>query len=103
MRTGEIGPDILPVGELLANQTKQDQIIAAIGGSLSDYKINDVDDDASPNYYGFTDKDENWYILKETISPGANTYRYEKGGPGGYTTAWTGRASGTYVYYYTAF
>lgn len=69
---------------------------------LAEYKIADKDDDASPNYYGFTDKDGNWYILKETISAGADTYRYIKG-TSDYMTNWTGRAGLSYDYYYNIF
>lgn len=80
----------------------KDGIVENIDGSLSNYKISDIDDDASPNYYGFIDKDGNWYIIKETISAGNNTYRYIKGSSD-YTTNWTGRAGLSYNYYYTIF
>lgn len=69
---------------------------------LAGYQITDKDDDASPNYYGFTDKIGSWYILKETVSAGADTYRYVSGSSG-YTTNWTNRASLTYDYFYGAF
>ena len=62
---------------------------------LDVYSISDKDDDASPNYFGFLDKDGNWYILKETISAGNDTYRYTKG-VSDYATNWTNRASLTY-------
>jgi len=64
------------------------------------FKITDKDDAADPSYFGFVDKNGNWYILKVTESAG--TYRYCTGTTG-YTTAWTGRASLTYAYIYTAF
>jgi hypothetical protein len=73
---------------------------------LASYKCADVDADASPNYYGFVDKDGNWYILKETISAGADTYRYAKGGSGydtAVTGAWATRASLTYGYFHNIF
>ena len=66
---------------------------------LNSYKVADVDDDATPNYYGFTDKDGLWYIMKEILSAGANTYRFIKGSTG-YTTNWTGRAGLSYDYFY---
>lgn len=66
------------------------------------YAITDKDADASPNYYGYTDQFGAWYIMKETVSAGADTYRYCKG-TSGYTTAWTGRAALTYDYFYTIF
>lgn len=69
---------------------------------LSKYRISDTDDDASPNYYGFLDKDGAWYILKETIVSGANTYRYAKG-TSNYATNWTNRASLSYDYFDVVF
>jgi|GEM_PF-6903031 len=73
---------------------------------LAKYKWADVDDDASPNYYGAVDKDGNWFILKETILAGANTYRYCKGASGYETVitgAWATRASQTYDYFHNIF
>ena len=70
---------------------------------LAPYKITDKDDDASPNYYGFTKPDGSWYILKETVSAGADTYRYAVG-TSAYTTNWTNRATSvTYSYFYEVF
>jgi hypothetical protein len=66
------------------------------------YKISDKDDDASPNYYGFVSKNGAWYILKETVLAGADTYRYAKGSSD-YTTNWTNRASLSYDYYHNVF
>ena len=73
-----------------------------LNSGLSVYKVSDVDDDASPNYYGFIDADGNWYILKETVAAGNNTYRYAKGASD-YTTNWTNRATLTYDYYNEVF
>ena len=61
--------------------------------SLDGYKVSDVDDDGSPNYYGFLRADGAWYIIKETLSAGANTYRYVKGASG---YNWSNRASESY-------
>lgn len=69
---------------------------------LNSYRVCDKDNDASPNYYGFTNKDGEWYILKETVSPGADTYRYVRGNSA-YTTAWTNRATLTYGYFHDIF
>ena len=66
------------------------------------YSITDKDADASPNYYGYTNQFGAWYIMKETVSAGADTYRYVKG-TSDYTTAWTGRAALTYDYFYEVF
>lgn len=60
---------------------------------LAKYKIADTDDASATKYYGFTDIDGNWYILKESSS----TYRYSTG-TANYATNWTNRASLTYDY-----
>ena len=69
---------------------------------LASYKISDKDDDASPNYFGFTKADGSWYILKETVSAGADTYRYAAGSSS-YTTNWTNRASLSFDHFYNVF
>lgn len=91
----------LPTGAATsALQTTGNTSLASIDAGkdpLAKYKIADTDDDASPNYFGFTDIDGNWYILKETVSAGANTYRYAAG-TSSYATNWTNRASLSYDY-----
>lgn len=69
---------------------------------LAGYTLSDKDDDASPNYYGYLAKDGSWYIMKETVVAGADTYRFIKGASG-YTTNWTNRASLSYDYFNTVF
>lgn len=64
---------------------------------LAQYKIADLDE-STTSYYGFTDPDENWYILKLTATAG----RYTKGSED-YTTAWTNRASLNYDYLHEVF
>jgi hypothetical protein len=54
-----------------------------------------IDDDASPNYYGFTNSLGAWYILKETISAGNNVYEYLKGSSD-IATSWGTRLTDTY-------
>ena len=60
---------------------------------LSAFNISDKDDDATPNYYGFTKPDGSWYILKETVSAGNDSYRYEYGLS---AYPWANRATQTY-------
>ena len=64
------------------------------------YKINDIADSTSPEYYGFEAADGAWYILK--IDTTANTYRYAKGNSS-YSTNWTNRADLSYGYYSVTF
>ena len=59
------------------------------------YMICNKDDDATPNYYGFEAADGSWYILKWTVSAGADVFAYDSG-TSAYSTAWTNRASGVY-------
>lgn len=68
----------------------------AIYDTLDQYKISDGDEAGTTKYYGFVDKDGNWYILKNDTT--ANSYRYTKGS-GSYSAAWTARASKTYNTY----
>ena len=90
--------DIVKV-ELVDNDTQQSFIINSQGRievsieenyGPNSYRISDIDDDATPNYYGFLKADGSWYILKETVSAGANTYRYVAGSSG---YNWSNRAS----------
>lgn len=66
---------------------------------LAVYQATDADTSNSVKYYGFTDKDENWYILRDDSG---SSYRYAKGS-GNYTTAWSGRAGLDYGYFYEVF
>jgi hypothetical protein len=71
---------------------------------LEQYKISDMDDAADPKYYGFINKDGDWYIVQENTA--SKTYRYCKGS-GNYDTATTGawatRASLVYDYFNKVF
>jgi hypothetical protein len=64
------------------------------------YKISDVDDAGSPQYYGFLDRDDHWFIMK--VDTTAKTYRYIAG-PSNYPTNWTNRATLTYDYFSNIF
>jgi hypothetical protein len=62
------------------------------------FTVSDIDNDGTPNYYGFVDRQGRWYIMEETLSAGADTYRYASG-DNAYPAAWTGRAGITYAYF----
>lgn len=62
------------------------------------YRISQLDD-SSPAYYGFTNKDGNWFIMKEDSS---GNYRYAKGSSS-FATNWTGRAGLSYDYFDVVF
>lgn len=67
---------------------------------IEGYKVADVDDSASPSYYGYINSSGAWYILQEDKTTGA--YRYTKG-DSGYSSAWTARASKSYGYFNVIF
>ncbi len=74
---------------LAVNQVDEDGQSAVL---LSAYKISNMDADASPNYYGFETAGGAWYIMKETLSAGADVYEYAKGSSD-LATNWGNRGS----------
>lgn len=76
-----------------SNQTTQIELVSP----LDKYFPADIEE-AATSYYGFTDKDENWYILRAT----ATQNRFHSGS-GNYATAWTNRASHSYDYFFNKF
>jgi len=70
------------------------------GGDLSSnwavkYLPCNQDDAGDPSYYGYMDRDGNWYIVKEDEAAGLTQYA---AGTSGYVAAWAGRAGLTYGY-----
>ncbi len=65
------------------------------------YKISQIDD-SSPAYYGFIEKDGDWFIMKETTD---GQYRYYKKGAldDDFETEWPNRAGFSYNYYDSIF
>lgn len=63
------------------------------------YSISELDDATIPAYFGFTNKDSAWYIMREDATGG---YRYVAG-TSDFSTNWTNRASLTYTTFDTAF
>lgn len=70
------------------------------GPTLSGYKPNDLDEGSDPKYYGFTDKDGRWYIIRHNVA--AEQIRWVQG-TSGYVTAFANRASQSYNYFYAVF
>ncbi len=64
------------------------------------YQIADKNDEDDVKYYGFTDTDGAWYILKEDDIN--KTYRYIKG-DSDYPDSWTNRSTLSYDYYHNIF
>ncbi len=65
---------------------------------LQQYKISDIDDSGETQYFGFTDKNGNWYILALT----STTARYALGSTD-YSSNWTNRSSLSYDYFFNVF
>ena len=63
------------------------------------YEISEIDDVASPAYYGFVHKTGAWYISREDAN---GSYRYAKGASD-FPSAWTDRAILTYDYFDSVF
>jgi hypothetical protein len=62
---------------------------------LTKYKITDIENGVTVNYYGFVTLTGAWILLEEDLTAG--TYRYINGASA-YAAAWTGRASQPYDY-----
>ncbi len=73
-------------------QVDEDGNVAVV---LASYKISNIDADGTPNFYGFERADGGWYILKETLSAGADVYEYLKGSSD-LATTWATRTTDTY-------
>ena len=62
---------------------------------IAGYAASDQSISGDTSYFGFIDKDDNWYIQKQVVTGDDISWRYAKGS-GGYATAWTGRAALAY-------
>jgi len=68
------------------------------------FAIARVDTSADPKYYGFLDKDGNWYIMRETTATGVFEYFYSTSvTPFTGASGWSNRALITYVECNSAF
>lgn len=88
----------MPPNVQVVDAGKRNQTVVSGDSPIVGYQIARKDDDGSPNYYGFVNAAGNWYILKETLSPGDDTYTYAKGVKS-FADAWTGRAGLTYDFF----
>lgn len=70
----------------------------AIKTPTDGYKISEIDD-SSPSYYGFVNKNGEWFIMKEEAT---GAYRYTKG-DSGFSTNWAIRAGLSYGYFDSIF
>jgi hypothetical protein len=82
-----------------------DGTIVTESSPLDGYEIADVDDENEPagkNYYGYSNMDEDWYILEEDLTVSPATYRYFKG-TGGYVAGFAARTGHAYDYFHNIF
>lgn len=87
-------------GTVALKDTTDTQIDPAIKLPTDGYKISEIDD-SSPSYYGFVDKDGDWFIMEES----AGQYKYYKktGSNGTFTVEWPNRGGFTYLYFDSIF
>lgn len=116
--TGPIGPsgpqgdpgEGVPVGgtsnQILVKQSGTDydtgweDLIIDTGKPTDKYAISNIEDAGTYKYFGFEDKDGNWYILRKTVATNIFLYFH---GASAYSTGWTNRASHSYDTYENIF
>jgi hypothetical protein len=89
-------------GTVALKDTAGNKIDPAEKHPTDGYKISQLDD-STPAYYGFVNKDGNWFIMREESS---GDYRYANDtstGVGSFATGWTNRAGHTYNYFDSIF
>jgi hypothetical protein len=88
------GPGVVAIKDSAGNK-----IDPAEKNPTDGYEITEIDDSASPAYYGFVKKTGAWYIMQED-STGA--YRYAKG-DGSFSAAWGTKELQSYGYFNNIF
>lgn len=87
-------------GTVSLKDTSGNQIDPAEKQPTDGYRINQLDDtsDAPNSYYGFVDKDGDWFIMKDD---GSGNYRYYKKTPSDdvFSVEWANRTGFTYNYF----
>lgn len=64
------------------------------------YKVTEISTDESSYYYGFVNKDGNWYVMRE--DPTEGSFRYVKGDIN-FSSGWKKRESLKYDYFHNVF
>jgi hypothetical protein len=85
--------------------TTEQQIAYYLGYSLMHYNISDTDEPSeTEGYYGFLDKQGNYYIMYKVVTGAVTTYRYSRGSNfDQYVDSWTNRLTLSYKYYSQVF
>jgi len=79
---------------------RSNRLPVSTGNAFEQYQPSDETATGETDYYGFVDRNGNWYILRYDINNG--TFRYVKGSTG-YTTNWTNRETLSYGYFHEVF
>lgn len=86
---------------IYVDPTTHEVLVKSTGVSpTGKYGISNTEETATYKYFGFEDKDGNWYIMRKTLA--TNIYLYAAGSSD-YATAWTDRATQTYDTFATTF
>lgn len=85
-------------GTVAIKDSSGQKIDPAIKKPTDGYSISQIDS-ATPSYYGYLDKDGNWYIIKEDSD---GSFRYARGS-GAFSSYWSTRSSLTYDYFENVF
>ncbi len=88
-------------GTIALKDTSGTLIDPAIKLPTDGYKISEIDD-SSPSYYGFVDKDGDWFIMEES-STGQYKYYKKIVTDDTFTVEWPNRGGFTYLYFDSIF
>lgn len=92
-RQDTIGGSLVKWEVVSLTDTAGNIITPAQENPTAKYILCETDTAGTPQYFGYEDKDGNWYISQNT----SGVWRYEVGASN-FSTAWTNRASQSYGY-----
>lgn len=90
-------------GTISIKDSGGNKIDPAVNSPTDGYNISNVDDSDFPNYYGYINKDSDWYIQKVDSEGSFLFANYSNNNISDYNTAWSGRATLTYNSFDVAF
>jgi len=95
--TGPGTGDVVSVDNWPATLTGS-QVPIQSDNPLNQYRISDIDTSGATQYFGYTNKDGEWYIMQLTDTD----VRYARG-LSNYVSNWLNRANLTYDYFFNVF
>jgi hypothetical protein len=100
-RNSFLGNALLPTSGSTAIQDKEGNVIDPVQSQPTDgFSISEIDNNLSVAYYGFTNKDGAWFIMKEDADTGS--YRYIRGSSD-FSSNWSRRDKLGYDYFNNTF